>query len=153
MAVRAGGEDMTMSGYWSLEPEVAGDLGDGSVLDTSVHPPSVSKLQYRLSGWLGDDLLESFPCYIVTERVAQQLLVRGLTGFGLDAVDVVTSDEFNELYPGRRLPVFKWLRVDGQAGVDDFGLSDEHTLVVSHAALTLLRRHALAHCDIKDYRD
>jgi len=140
-----------MSNYWTLEPEVAGEIGNGSVVDTSVHPPDVSRLQYRLTGWLGDEVLESFPCYVITERVGQEFLMRGFTGFFLDAVDVVRSDEFDELYPGRQLPDFKWLRINGRAGIDDFGLSEENTLVVSDAVLASLRRHTLAQCDIEPY--
>jgi hypothetical protein len=142
---------MTSDYFWSLEPEVAGELGDGSVLDTSVYPPVVMKLQYRLSGWLGDDLLESFPCYIVTERVAKELQSASFTGFQLDEVDLVMSDEFNEKYPGCQLPQFRWLKVIGKAGVDDFGLSGEHKLVVSDRVLRAVRRHTLAQCDIDKY--
>lgn len=140
-----------MSDFWSLEPEVAGELGDGSVLDTSVHPPEVSKLEYRFTGWLGDELLEMFPCYIVTEPLGAALLSANFTGFQLDDVDVVASHEFTEMYPGRRLPNFKWLRVSGQAGMDDFGISDERTLVVSDAALRLLRQHKMSQCDVEKY--
>jgi len=137
--------------FWSLEPEVAGELGDGSVLDTSIHPPVVSKLEYRFTGWLGDELLETFPCHIVTEHLGAALLLARLTGFQLDDVNVAVSDEFTEMYPGRRLPNFKWLKISGQAGTDDFGLSDDHTLVVSDAALRLLRQHTISQCDVEKY--
>ena len=139
-----------MSRYWSLEPEVAGELGHASVLDTSVRPPVVSTLQYCFTGWLGDALLESFPCYIVTDALGAALLSSRLSGFALDAVDVVTSDEFDELYPSRALPGFCWLKVVGQPAVDDLGLSKEHVLVVSDAALQVLRQHGLSHCEIEE---
>jgi hypothetical protein len=141
-----------MSNFWSLEPEVAGEIGAGSVLDASSHPPHVSQLVYKFTGWLGDELLETFPCYIVTQRLGAALIAKHLTGFRLDDVDVVVSDEFKDLYPGRNLPNFRWFNVTGQAGVDDFGLSEKHTLVVSEAAIRLLREHTLAQCDIEEYR-
>lgn len=50
-----------MSRYYRLEPEVAGELGSGTVMDVSRHPPLVSHLQFKFQGWLGDDLLETFP--------------------------------------------------------------------------------------------
>ena len=140
-----------MSDFWSLEPEVAGELGDGSVLDTSVHPPHVSKLEYTLTGWLGDELLETFPCHIVTESLGAALISARLIGFQLDDVEVAVSDEFKEMSPGRSLPNFKWLKATGRAGVDDFGLSGEHTLVVSDAALRQLRQHTLSQCDVEEY--
>ncbi|MCU0864038.1 MAG: hypothetical protein MUC36_09615 [Planctomycetes bacterium] len=140
-----------MSDFWSLEPEVAGELGDGSVLDTSVHPPIVSKLEYILSGWLGDDLLESFPCYVVTERLAKELQASACTGYRLDDVEVVTSPEFDDMYPERQLPGFRWLKITGKAGVDDFGMSAKHTLVVSDRALQAMRRHTLDQCGVGEF--
>lgn len=44
--------------FYSLEPEVAGSLGPGTVMDTAVHPPRVHKLHYESDGWSGDDILE-----------------------------------------------------------------------------------------------
>lgn len=140
-----------MTDFWTLEPEVAGELGEGTVLDRSVHPPKVSKLEYRFTGWLGDELLETFPCYIVTDRLGAELLSARLTGFELDAVSVVASLEFSDLYPGRRLPTFRWLKVSGTAGVDDFGLSDSHSLVVSDGALLRIRRCTLSRCDVERF--
>ena len=55
--------------FHTLEPEVAGGFGEQTILDNSTHPPDVKWLHYVLDGWLGDDILESFPCYIVTERL------------------------------------------------------------------------------------
>ena len=141
-----------MSRFWSLEPEVAGDLGDGSEVDGSVHPPTVHKLQYRFSGWLGDELLETFPCFIVTESLASALVSAGFTGMCLDSVEVTTSEEFEDIYPGRKLPVFRWLNVTGTAGVDDLGLSARHTLIVSDAVLRLLRKHTISQCDVEEYK-
>ncbi len=59
--------------YFYIEPEVSGELGEGTLMDTTVHPPKVEKLNYEFSSWLGDDLIESFPCYIVSERLAERL--------------------------------------------------------------------------------
>jgi len=141
-----------MPDYWSLDPEVAGEIGDASVLDASVHPPAVSKLQYRLSGWLGDDLLETFACFIATESLASELEAAGFTGFHLDTVEIARSPEFDELYPGRQLPEFRWLKVTGRAGADDLGLSDAHRLVVSTRVLEALRRHQIEHCDVERFK-
>ena len=80
-------------------------------------------------GWLGDDLLESFPCFILTERLANEL-ERKVTGFSLDDVTVSTSDQFEDLYPGRVLPAFCWLKVSGQPLIDDFYLGPDHVLYV-----------------------
>ena len=45
---------------------------------------------------------------------------------------------FEELYPGRELPRFRWLDVHGRPGRDDFGLDSDFVLVVSERALEAL---------------
>lgn len=59
--------------FLKLQPEVAGGLGAKTIMNTTVHPPSVSILEYEFDGWLGDDLLESFPCFVVSERLKNPL--------------------------------------------------------------------------------
>jgi len=51
------------------DPEVAGRLGEKTVLIATSHPPITERLNYEFDGWLGDDLLEPFLCYIVTESL------------------------------------------------------------------------------------
>lgn len=137
--------------FFVLEPEIAGGWGDHTVADTSVFPPTVTALHYRFDGWLGDELLESFPCFIVTDRLASRLRRSGLTGFRLKPVEVSTSEQFDELYPDRKLPEFKWLMLVGTAGVDDFGMSEAHRFVVSERALTLFRKFRLQNCDVTEF--
>lgn len=64
--------DTTPPTYY-VEPEVAGELGPGSVVDSSVHPPVVSRLEYVFTDWLGDCIVETFPCYIVTADAADSI--------------------------------------------------------------------------------
>ena len=138
--------------FYFIEPEVAGGLGDRTVMDASYHPPIVTKLEYKFEGWLGDELLESFPCFIMTEALSKYLIKANLSGFTLESVYISTSDEFDETYPNKILPKFLWLKVIGRAGVDDFGLADDHRLVVSGAALEILRAAQLDNADIEEYR-
>jgi hypothetical protein len=137
--------------YFVLEPEIAGGWGERTVADTSVFPPEVSSLHYRFDGWLGDELLEAFPCFVVTERLATRLRRSGFTGFRLQAVEITTSEEFDALYPDRALPLFKWLRPVGKAGADDFGLSATHRLVVSARALAMLRKFRFRECEVAEF--
>ena len=78
-------------GYWILEPEVAGGLGEGTIVDPHTQPPVVSRLHYAFQGWLGDELLTTFPCYIVTERVHQALARLEPSGCAFDSVQVTTE--------------------------------------------------------------
>jgi hypothetical protein len=137
--------------FYVLEPEVAGGLGESSQIDTTTHPPTVTQLEYEFEGWLGDDLLETFPCFIVTERLRDALQQAHVTGASFDDVTVTTSETFRELYPNRVLPRFFWMKVDGQAGVDGVGIGADHRLVVSDEVLAILRQHQLQQCDVEPY--
>ncbi len=140
-----------------LDPEVAGGWGEATIADVTVHPPAVSKLEYRFEGWLGDDILESFPCYIVTERLYTGLQGSNLSGYSFDEVVVTTSEEFHEVqqlaHKPTILPKFKWLKVHGAVGEHDFALSKDYRLAVSEAGLALLQQYNIEHCDISELSD
>lgn len=133
---------------YTIEPEVAGGLGTGTVMDTTVHPPRVEQLDYEFAGWLGDDLLEAFPCYIVTERLADALTNAELTGFTLADLTVSATEDFSEHFH-QPLPRFQWLRVHGRSDVDDMWLHDGHMLTVTETALAALRTAQLANAVIE----
>lgn len=138
--------------FYTLSPEVAGYLGRNTVMSRHQHPPIVSKLHFEFAGWLGDDLLESFPCFVVTKRLAELLENKGLSGYELKDLEVSLSDEFRELYPGRELPPFRWLDVKGKAGIDDIGLDKNARLVVSQDVLDLLQSIHLSNCDVAIFK-
>ena len=140
--------------FFSLAPEVAGGWGKNTLYTrTPGKPTVVHKLHYHFDGWLGDELLTSTPCFIVSERLCQAIQRAELNGVRFDEVEVTTSDQFNELYPGRHLPKFIWLRVEGKPGQDDFGLAPSLQLVVSAQALEVLTRMNLRHCGITPYEN
>ncbi len=128
-----------MEDFYVLEPEVAGGLGPETVMNRGSHPPDVSSLHYEFSGWLGDEIVESFPCYLVTKGLASRIANCGMSGMRFDSVKVTRSAEFEELDPNRSLPEFIWLRPEGVAGRDDFGIGLDHRLVVSARALEQIR--------------
>jgi hypothetical protein len=134
-----------------IEPEVAGGFGDESELDTTVHPPIVYKLHYEFQGWLLNDILESFPCFIVTENLKEAILKIGLAGVEFDFVKISTSYVFKQLYPEKVLPKFSWMKIFGEAGKHDFGISDKFRLVISEKAYDLLSLFNISAADIKDY--
>src|SRR6267378_2592579 len=111
--------------YFRVRPEVAGGLGDETLMDRSVHPPVISRLHYEFDGWLGDPLLSSFPSYIVTRDLMREILHEDLTGVTFDHVMVTTSADFEERHATQQLPEFVWMKVVGQPGVDDFGLASK----------------------------
>jgi hypothetical protein len=135
--------------HYKLEPEVAGHLGSGTVMDASTHPPIVHALHYEFDGWLGDELLTAFPCFIVTENLRQLIESANPSGCRFDRVRVSRSEEFEELYPDQQLPAFSWLIVDGTARRDDFGTSPTGgALIVSERMLQVMKRARLQDCRI-----
>jgi hypothetical protein len=142
-----------MMKYFLIQPEVAGGLGENTVMDSSVHPPIVSRLHYKFDGWLGDVLLRSFPCLIVTEGAKRKLQSFGLTGMRFDKVEVTTSELFQELYPNRQLPKFVWLQIDGRPGHDDFGFAQNARFVISGRALEVLRGLGISNALITPFEE
>jgi hypothetical protein len=135
-----------MTDYYAVEPEVAGGWGENTVFTTVPGKGVVvQRLHYKFDGWLGDELLESAPCFIVSERMAQEIERAGLTGVRFDDVQVTVSEEFMQLEPERELPKFLWLKVEGFPGREDFGIASGLKLVVSERALGLLRRVGFSH--------
>ena len=134
--------------YYKLEPEVPGGMGDNTVADMSVHPPKVTELHLEMYGWLGDDLLETFPCFIVTKSLGDALRASKLSGYTLSALLVTRSDEFDELYPDTVLPEFLWLQPHGRIGLDDICTLPDATLVASEGAVSLFRLHKIANCEM-----
>jgi hypothetical protein len=140
-----------MMKYFYIQPEVAGGLGENTVMDRSVHPPIVSKLHYEFDGWGGDVLLRSFPCLIVTEDAKKKLQSVGLTGMRFDKVEVTISELFQELFPDRQLPKFVWLKVDGRPGQNDFGFVQNARLVISERALEVLKGLGISNALVTPY--
>jgi len=127
-----------MSHTYVLQLEVPGGLGPRAQLDTSIHPPRVDVLHVIFDGWLGDQLVKSFPCHLVTANLAQSLVSAGVTGFELSEAEIEMSDQFREFYPTRTLPEFKWLKITGTVGENDFFITAANRLGVTRKALDVI---------------
>lgn len=127
-----------MSDFYVFEPEVPGGLGPRTKLDTSVHPPRVEKLHFVFDGWLGDQLVESFPCFLVTEELGGLLIASEITGFNLAEAEIEESVQYKELYPDRPLPVFKWLKITGSPQDSDLWLTKDHRLAGTRRVLDIV---------------
>lgn len=139
--------------YFYIEPEVAGGWGKNTVFDRIPGKPTVvHKLHYEFQGWQGDELLESTPCFIVSERGAREIQKAQLTDATFDEVEVTTSEQFKELYPTRRLPKFVWLKVAGKPGQDDFAIAPDGRLVVSERALRLLQELGISRALVTEFQ-
>ena len=137
--------------YYILGPEVAGGFGANTQLKSSCHPPKVDCLHLEFEGWLGDCLIESFPCFVATESVIESLKAAGTTGIEDRDVEVSTTDGFRELYPDREIGRWRWMQAVGTPGLDDIAVTESARLVASERAVEILRSHGLEHCDIEEY--
>jgi hypothetical protein len=138
--------------YVHLRPDVAGELGEDTVMDVSVHPPKVSRLHYEFEDWDGDVLVTTFPCYLITADAMDHVITHDLTGASFTQALVTTTETLPELKPHVRLPKFVWLKVHGTPGVDDFGLEPPAKLIVSERALELLAGLGLPHAEVSRWR-
>lgn len=140
--------------FYALDPEVAGELGEHSLLDSSVHPPIVKRLHYHFQGWLGDDLVQSFPVFLVSDRLRRAMEAARLSGGSFDDADISVAEEFGAVSVQQPLPRFFWLKVTGRAQTSDLGVSpDDYRLVVSEIALRCVRRFSLGNCSVTALSD
>jgi hypothetical protein len=139
--------------FYILEPEVAGGWGPSTKFTrTRGKPVVVHELHYEFDGWLGDELLESTPVFIVTRRSADRLRAAKLTGMVVKPVKISKSEQFTDLYGDRELPEFVWIDIVGNAASDDFGMYKDGRLVVSKRALDALKKSQLDHCEIEELK-
>ncbi|MER9891704.1 hypothetical protein NKJ40_06305 [Mesorhizobium sp. M0119] len=137
--------------YFYIKPDVAGGIGRGTIMDTSVHPPVVSKLIYQMEGWFGDVIVTTFPCFLVVAEVKQALQNIGFSGANFAHAEITKSEDFLELQPDVELPQFVWLKVNGKAGHDDFGIAGDLRLVISKRVLDLLDRFGIPSATVEPY--
>lgn len=138
--------------FWLVDPEVAGQIGAGSQLDTSVHPPKVDYLVYAVENWSGDDIVQTFPCTLVTPRLAKALESAGLSGARAINTGVRVVCDSDSKIPRGEKPDFWRLNVTGSLGQDDFALTSDARLVVSGRALEFLRGFSCAGSVIEPFK-
>jgi hypothetical protein len=137
--------------YKYIEPEVPASLGERTTLETNVHPPIVHTLDFQFERWLGDCLMECFPCFVVIESARKAL--ENIKATGVYFVDMLISkgDNWDELYPGRALPKCYWAKIDGIVGQDDFGVAPDLRLVVSDRVIETLKPFGLKQAVLENF--
>ena len=137
---------------FALSPLVAGQLGEGTSLDASVHPPRVSAVEYVLDAPTAEDLIESFPVFLVSEELAERLEAESFRGFDLAPAGVVPSTEYAAAYGAAAHKSYRWLRLQSDADAD-FWTEDNGQLCVSDRAMHALRNFHLAQCEVEPRPD
>lgn len=121
-----------------LEPEVPGGFGNRTIINSNTHPPKILKIHFIFDGWLGDQIIECFPCYLVSSELAEILVKHGVSGFVLEDVEIEKSETFLELYPERKVPPFKWFKVTGLEENCDVYINSENRLTVNKKVLEII---------------
>lgn len=132
---------------FTLEPLVADELGEGTRLDATTHPPEVEAVEYVLDTPTEDDLIESFPVFLVSESLADQLADAQLRGFTLEEAQVIPSREYFEVWGSAAHKRYRWLRLKSSPQSDTW-LDESYRLCVSDRMMAVLREGVLDGCDI-----
>lgn len=147
-----------------LEPEVSGHHGERTIygIEKDATKEGVSEtikfLHYEFEGWLGDDLLESTPAFIISSNLEDELRKSEFRDYKIEKCLITKSDEFMELYPNKELPSFArflplgTVEIEGEQfdnwSGNDFCLSPKGELVLTKKALDFLSGFSIKHCDI-----
>jgi hypothetical protein len=102
--------------------------------------------------WLGDDLVSAHPMLLVTTRLKEALgELSQPTGFSFARVRATRSSFFERHNPGRALPTFWSVQVNGRPGVDDLGLGRDGSVVSSARVVEAMGRFTLRHATLSQY--
>ena len=133
--------------FFKLRPEAG-----GQPLPRAERTLGTTATRYRLDWWLGDDLIECHPAFVVTDplKIALEGLHDG-RGYRFGEASLEPSPFLRQKRPMLDLPRFWTLEVDGVAGQSDMGLSTEGSLIVSGRVLGVLVLHQLERADIQQW--
>lgn len=136
-----------MKKFHFIEPEVIVGIGENTILDNNYNPPKVDQLNLEIEDWLGNDLMESYPCFIITESLKEGLEKSKFTGYdSIEEIEVKKAEYFENNYQlDKEVPKFYWLKVNGISSKDDFSISNDnalklHKILISDAVLEFLRK-------------
>jgi hypothetical protein len=102
--------------------------------------------------WLGDDLVSAHPLLLVTTRVMEAMAeLSQPTGFSFARARALPSSFFVRHNPGRVLPTFWSVQVNGRPGVDDLGLGRDGSVVASARIVEAMTRFSLRHATLSQY--
>jgi hypothetical protein len=135
--------------HYLVMPEVPGHLDHAMDIDHRAVPHAIASLRLVFDDWLGDSIVEVFPAFLVTEKLARALQSANLTGFEFADAEVSWSDQAVLLGISRPLPRFRWLRVSGRAHQADVGVDDAARLYVSSAALAVLTEAGMTYAEVE----
>jgi len=145
-----------MINYLTVQPEVIVGLGDKTEFKEKDQPfKTVTKLHIDLEDWLGDDLMECYPCYIVTEKLKKLLDTSNFKGFDTSEMEVTRAEYFDDNYhQNKPLPKFYWLQINGIKNTADIYVDENNNLNVGDTFLSFLKSNVtLKYLEIEPKRN
>ncbi|HWS50361.1 MAG TPA: hypothetical protein VN241_05075 [Microbacterium sp.] len=140
--------------YYYVDAEVPGTLAPGSSFDPGQRAADSGPLHLVFDGWMGDDLVTTSPFWFVTARLADALRDAGLSGFELDPATASEGEQYDATTD--RALAATWFRLVPTGSIerdDDLALEGRTELLVSGAALEVLRSFALENADVAPAED
>jgi hypothetical protein len=140
--------------FYILKPEQCGGFGRKALYggELTDRPPAIYRLDFEFTAWPVDDLIEVNCTYIATETLVAELAELNPKPVGIfyDNVTVNNTYEMRQAQPGMELAAYKWCKINGRPGKDDFAMSADHRLVISSRALIVIKPR-LTRCIIEVY--
>lgn len=143
--------------YYVIYPEVAGELGEKSeIIYESGKIKDVVSLEYVFTGWQGDEILTTHPCFIITENMKNSIIMAKLKGAKIENIKIAFSEEFIELYGKIDVPNFFRIKPTDlyEKNIDnldnDFYYNRYKDLVISEKALEVIKKHKIDMCLIEE---
>lgn len=149
-----------------IEPEVAGEIGESTIYEnydavaTKGERPIISHLHFIFMGWLGDDILEVTPCFLISEKLKKAIERSDLKGYKFEDIEISLSEEYEDMYPNREEPCFCRLLPQGTINVQDemysnwdgmdFCVTEKSYLVLSEKAIKILKCFQIDNADITE---
>jgi hypothetical protein len=136
-------------GYHRVRPSRPCDVWTYSTVDDA---GDIRALVFAYDAPTPDCLFRDVPRYFVTASAAAAIAEARLSGVSTAPVETRVSAQYVATYgqPASVEPVHQ-LTVTGTAGVDDFGFQGKALLIVSDAALALLRSLGLVDAEVVPY--
>lgn len=151
---------------YMIEPEVAGEIGEQTVYENyddiiaRGERARIAYLHFVFMGWLGDDILEVTPCFLVSDKLKKAIEESQLSGYGFQGIQVSLSEECREMYPNEEFPLFYRLIPQGTIKVKDekysdwdnmdFCVTENMYLVVSEKVMNIFKDFQLDNADITE---
>ena len=151
---------------YMIEPEVAGEIGEKTVYenyDAIVNDGEIAvitHLHFVFMGWLGDDVLEVTPCFLISDRLKNAIEKSDLKGYEFEDIEISLSDDYLEMYPNRETPSFYRVIPKGTIKIQDetyydwdnmdFCITEKAYLVLTEKAINIFKQFQIDNADVTE---